>query len=83
MMTSEQKSMVRAWYADASEKISKAVDNDSGMSVERIRKISEEIEQYKQAIQDAEDALAEAERELDEELEARMQKMDEEGNGYV
>lgn len=83
MMTSEQKSMVRAWYADASEKISKAVDNDSGMSVERIRKISEEIEQYKQAIQDAEDALAEAERELDEELEARLQKMDEEGNGYV
>lgn len=83
MITSEQKSMVRAWYADASEKISKAVDNDSGMSAERIRKISEEIEQYKQAIQDAEDALAEAERELDEELEARLQKMDEEGNGYV
>ena len=59
------------------------MQESTGLSVERIRKISEEIEQYKQAIQDAEDALAEAERELDEELEARMQKMDEEGNGYV
>ena len=59
------------------------MQESTGLSVERIRKISEEIEQYKQAIQDAEDALAEAERELDEELEARLQKMDEEGNGYV
>ena len=59
------------------------MQESTGLSVERIRKISEEIEQYKQAIQDAEDALAEAERELDEELEARLQTMDEEGNGYV
>ena len=58
-------------------------ENDAGMSAERIRKISEEIEQYKQAIQDAEDALAEAERELDEELDARRQVMSEEGMRYV
>ena len=55
----------------------------AGMSAERIRKISEEIERYKQAIQDAENALAEAERELDEELDARWQEMQEGGNGYV
>lgn len=57
--------------------------NNAGMSVERIRKISEEIEQYKQAIQDAEDALAEAERELDEKLDAHWQEMNGEGNGNV
>ena len=35
---------------------------------ERIRKIAKDIESYKEAIENAEGALAEAERELDEEL---------------
>ena len=53
------------------------------LSEERIRKISEDIELYRQAIENAEAALAEAERELDEELEARWQTMQEGGNRYV
>ena len=41
------------------------------MTDERIRQIHQDIERYQQAIEDAEGALAEAERELEEELEAR------------
>lgn len=41
------------------------------MTEERIRQITREIEAYQQAIEDAEGALAEAERELQEELEYR------------
>lgn len=41
------------------------------MSEDRIRKIQADIDAYRQAIEDAEGALAEAERELNEELELR------------
>ena len=37
----------------------------------RIQELFDEVETYKQAIQDAKDALDSAERELDEELDAR------------
>jgi len=39
------------------------------MTEERIRQITREIEAYQQAIEDAEGALAEAERELQEVME--------------
>ena len=45
-----------------------------------IRKLADEIEQYKQAIRDAKDALAAAEMELDEELDARYRDEMEGGN---
>ena len=41
------------------------------MTEDRIRQITREIEAYQRAIEDAEGALAEAERELQEELELR------------
>ena len=41
------------------------------MTDERIRQIQQDIESYRQAIEDAEAALEAAERELDEELQAR------------
>ena len=41
------------------------------MTEERIKKIKADIEVYRQAIESAEGALAEAERELEEELELR------------
>ena len=43
-----------------------------GMSVNKIKELMKEVEIYKQAIQDAKDALASAEMELDEELEAEF-----------
>ena len=45
----------------------------------RIRELIEEVEIYKQAIRDAKDALASAEMELDETLEAEFSK---EQNGH-
>jgi hypothetical protein len=42
-----------------------------GMTEKRIRKIKADIEVYRQAIESAEGALAEAERELEEEFELR------------
>lgn len=42
----------------------------------KIRELYEELELYKQAIQDAKDALASVEMELDEELEARFTEQD-------
>ncbi len=39
---------------------------------DRIQELFDEIEVYKQAIRDAEDALASADMELDEELETRF-----------
>ena len=41
------------------------------MTDSRIQELFDEVETYKQAIQDARDALASAEQELDEELDAR------------
>jgi len=41
------------------------------MTEKRIRKIKADIEVYRQAIESAEGALAEAERELEEEFELR------------
>ena len=41
----------------------------------RIQKLMEEIEVYKQAIQNAKDALASAEMELDETLDAAYKEM--------
>jgi hypothetical protein len=41
------------------------------MTDSRIQELFNEVETYKQAIQDAKDALDSAERELDEELDAR------------
>ena len=37
----------------------------------KVQKLMQEVEIYKQAIQDAKDALASAEQELDEELDAQ------------
>lgn len=42
----------------------------------KIQELYEELELYKQAIQDAKDALASVEMELDEELEARFTEQD-------
>lgn len=42
---------------------------ETDMSENKIQKLMEEVEIYKQAIQDAKDALASAEMELDETLE--------------
>jgi len=44
------------------------------MTEDKIRKIEADIEAYRQAIEDAEGALAEAERELEEELELRYSR---------
>ena len=41
------------------------------MTDSRIQELFDEVETYKQAIQDARDALASAEQELDEDLDAR------------
>ncbi len=43
---------------------------ETTMENEKIQKLFEEVEIYKQAIQDAKDALASAEQELDETLDA-------------
>ena len=43
----------------------------------KIQKLMQEVEIYKQAIQDAKDALASAEMELDETLEAEYEKQQE------
>ena len=42
----------------------------------KIRELYEELKIYRQAIQDAKDALASAEMELDEELEARFREQE-------
>ncbi len=42
----------------------------------KIRELYEELKIYRQAIQDARDALASAEMELDEELEARFREQE-------
>ena len=49
----------------------------------KIQKLFDEIEVYRQAIRDAEDALASAEMELDDELDARCREMTEGGNADV
>lgn len=53
------------------------------MGTEKIQKLMEEIETYRQAIRDAQDALASAEMELDEEFDARYREMQEGGDGNV
>ena len=58
--------------------ISRVADADS-----KIQKLFDEIEVYRQAIRDAEDALAAAEMELDDELDARCREMTEGGNADV
>ena len=46
----------------------------SAMKVSKIEELMQEVEVYRQAIQDAKDALASAEMELDEELESEFSK---------
>lgn len=52
------------------------IDNYKGedeiMETNKIQKLMDEVEVYKQAIQDAKDALASAEMELDETLDAEF-----------
>ena len=54
------------------------IDSNKGeeetMEISNIQKLMEEVETYKQAIQDAKDALASAEQELDETLEAEYNR---------
>ena len=49
----------------------------SAMKVSKIEELMQEVEIYRQAIQDAKDALASAEMELDEELESEFSKVNE------
>lgn len=44
------------------------------MGTDKIQKLMDEVEIFKQAIQDAKDALASAEMELDAELETEFEK---------
>jgi hypothetical protein len=49
-------------------------EEESKPMVDKIQQIISDIDSYKQAIEDARNALATAERELDEALEAEMNK---------
>ena len=49
-------------------------ENRDNSLQEKLRELNREIEIYKQAIQDAEDALASAEKEMDETLEAEYSR---------
>ena len=51
-------------------------EGDRAMEENYIKKLFDEVELYKQAIQDAKDALASAEQELDETLAAQYKEED-------
>ena len=51
-------------------------EGDRAMEENYIKKLFDEVELYKQAIQDAKDALASAEQELDETLAAQFKEED-------
>ena len=57
------------WHDDLHTFVLEPEDEDRAMK-ERIKKITRDIESYKEAIENAEGAIIEAERELDEILEA-------------
>ena len=69
-----------AGNGESSEKEMKEMsENKAGNRENRIRELFEEVENYRQAIRDAEDALASAEMELDTALDSEYRKQQAEG----